>query len=243
MRHAVVLLDIEGTTTSISFVYDELFPWIRARLGGWLQRRWDDPDTAALVASLRTLAADDVARGLPVPPIAGDRDGVEAVRDSVVRNVLAQMDADRKTTALKALQGAMWRDGYEQGELRGHLFGDVPSAIVRWRERGQRVCIYSSGSVAAQRLLFGYSVAGDLTPHIEAYFDTTAGPKKEAASYRAIAGVLGVEPADIVFLSDSVDELLAAEDAGCAVVLSVRPGNPECAEGRWTRCGDFRSVD
>lgn len=224
-RPAVILLDIEGTTTSISFVYDVLFPRIREDLDGWLAARRDDPAVVPHVDALRALARDDAAEGRDVPAIP-DGPVDDAVIAAVAANVRAQMDADRKTTALKALQGAMWRDGYRSGTIRGHVYDDVPPALARWVASGARVAIYSSGSVAAQKLLFAHSVAGDLTPWISAYFDTTTGGKKDAASYARIAEALGVAPGDIGFASDNPDEIVAARDAGCRVVLSIRPGNP-----------------
>jgi 2,3-diketo-5-methylthio-1-phosphopentane phosphatase len=241
MSSRVYLLDIEGTTTSISFVYDVLFPWVRARLEAYLTAHWDAPGTRDLVDLLRAQADRDLADGLDVPAITGT--DPETERAAVVQNVLAQMDADRKTTALKALQGVMWRDGYAGGELVGHLFEDVPSAIDAWRRAGARVAIYSSGSVAAQRLLFGHSVAGDLIPQLDGFFDTTTGPKKEAASYLAIAAALDVRPTDITFVSDNLDELRAASEAGCRCVLSVRPGNPPVPDGHgFAVSTDFRTI-
>jgi enolase-phosphatase E1 len=221
----VILLDIEGTTTSISFVYDVLFPRIRADLDAWLQAHRDDPALQGHVDALRALAAADAADGRDVPPIPGGPID-ESLLTAVAANVRAQMDADRKTTALKSLQGAMWRDGYRSGTLLGHVYEDVPPALARWIASGARVAIYSSGSVAAQKLLFAHSVAGDLTPLLSAHFDTTTGGKKDAASYRCIAEALGVSVSAIGFVSDNPDELVAARAAGCRVVLSVRPGNP-----------------
>lgn len=225
-RPDVILLDIEGTTTSISFVYDVLFPRIREDLDGWLQAHRDDPALQGHVDALRALAREDAAEGTDVPPIP-DGPIDDAVLAAVAANVRAQMDADRKTTALKALQGAMWRDGYRSGTIRGHVYDDVPPALERWTASGARVAIYSSGSVAAQKLLFAHSVAGDLTPLLSAHFDTTSGGKKDAASYARIAEALGVAPSAVGFVSDNPAEIVAARDAGCAVVLSVRPGNPD----------------
>lgn len=224
-RPPVILLDIEGTTTSISFVYDVLFPRVREDLDAWLQTHRDTPSLVEHVDALRTLAREDAAAGLDVPAIP-DGPVTDAVLAAVAANVRAQMDADRKTTALKALQGAMWRDGYRSGSIRGHVYDDVPGAIERWIDAGSRVAIYSSGSVAAQKLLFAHSVAGDLTPHLSAHFDTTTGGKKDATSYARIAEQLGVEVGDIGFVSDNPAEIEAARAAGCRVVLSVRPGNP-----------------
>ena len=222
-----VVLDIEGTTTSISFVYDELFPFARAHVKGYLEAHWDDPSVEAIVQGLRRRAADDLSSGdTDAPQIPEGQGALEAA----VANVHWQMDRDRKTTALKALQGRIWVDGYERGELLGHLFDDVPGAITAWIDRGCTVHIYSSGSVAAQKLLFGYSVAGDLTPSLSGYFDTGTGGKKEADSYREIAAALGLSEPQLLFVTDSLAEAEAARQAGVQAVLSVRPGNPELPE-------------
>ena len=142
------------------------------------------------------------------------------------------MDRDRKSTALKALQGRIWKDGYESGALRGDVYPDVAPALARFREAGIAVAIFSSGSVLAQRLLFGHTSAGDLRPHVVAYFDTTTGAKREAASYVRIASALGRLPGEVLFVSDVVEELDAAKEAGMGVALCVRPGTPEPASSR-----------
>ncbi|CAN5416867.1 acireductone synthase [soil metagenome] len=188
----MIILDIEGTTTPISFVHDVLFPYARAHLA------FDDADHAALRAEYER----DVDRPATFEPTT---------------YVHWLMDRDRKSTALKALQGKLWRRGYERGELRSVVYDDVPRALARWFGEGRTIAIYSSGSIEAQQLLFRYSNHGDLTPYLSHYFDTTTGPKRDAASYRAIgAGT---------FISDIVEELVAARDAGFTGVLSVRPGN------------------
>lgn len=208
----VLLLDIEGTTTPISFVVDVLFPYVRDHLQPFVTTTWDDDDLRAVY---RTIAEEE-ARDLTIEGVVG------AVR--------AQMDVDKKSTALKALQGTMWRTGYEHGQLKGVVFGDVPEVLRAANAHSVRVCIYSSGSIAAQRLLFGHSDAGDLTPLLSGYFDTTTGPKREAASYRAIAAALEVDPADILFCTDIVAEAVAARTAGVSAVLLDRPGNGELGE-------------
>jgi len=214
----VLLLDIEGTTTSISFVYDTLFPFARRELErtfvgeGLLVRGWSRPEVAEAV---RLLAG---GAGASSPAAAAGA-------------ALALMHADVKDTGLKALQGLLWKAGYDRGELRGHVFGDVPATFERAAALGVRVAIYSSGSVQAQRLIFGCSEAGDLGRYIEAYFDTTTGPKKAAASYVAIADALGCEPGAILFGTDNLDEAKAAREAGLDAWLAVRPGNPPLAEG------------
>lgn len=236
------LLDIEGTTTSIAFVYDTLFPYARAKVGAFLSARWDDPAVQEDVEALRSLAAEDAAAGREVPAIAPPDADVDTQIASATANVLAQMDTDRKTTALKSLQGKIWKDGYATGELRGHVFDDVAPALARWKDAGERIYIYSSGSVAAQKLLFGTSEAGDLMPWLDGYFDTTTGPKKEAASYAAIAEAVGDAPADVVFVTDNLNEAKAAHAAGMQVRLSVRPGNPPVEAHPFTEITSFDAI-
>jgi enolase-phosphatase E1 len=141
------------------------------------------------------------------------------------------MDGDDKSTDLKALQGRIWEDGYRHGELVGEVFPDVPGAFERWRALGVRIGIFSSGSVLAQRLLFGHSSAGDLTKYLSWHFDTTTGPKADTDSYRRIATAMAIPPGAIVFISDAIRELEAAQAAGMQTRLAVRPGNPPPLEG------------
>jgi len=188
-----ILLDIEGTTTPIAFVHDVLFPYARAQLA------LTDADAVALEAEY----ARDTDR-----PSAFEPRGY----------ALWLMDRDRKSTALKALQGRLWRRGYETGELRSVVFDDVPVAFAAWHGAGIPIEIYSSGSIEAQQLLFRYTNHGDLTPYLAGYHDTTTGPKRVPASYRAIGG-----PG--TFVSDVVEELEAASAAGFTGALAHRPGN------------------
>lgn len=224
-----VLLDIEGTTTSISFVYDTLFPFARREIPAYLEAHWADSDLQAAITHVRSLAAEETAGDAPgaVSVLPADHPEPAAVRRSVVASLLWQMDADRKTTGLKAVQGLVWRDGYHRGELRGHVYPDVPLALFGWSAAGAPVYIYSSGSVAAQELLFSCSAAGDLTVHLSGYFDTTTGSKKDPDSYRAIARTIGLPPHAVTFATDSLGEAEAAAAAGVTVAVSVRPGNPE----------------
>lgn len=205
-----VLLDIEGTTTPVAFVHNTLFGYARARVQDFLERHDADPDVQADVALLRAEhAAESPA---PNPPMA-----------SVSAYVHWLMDHDRKSTGLKSLQGKIWHEGYRDGDLRGEVFPDVVPALERWRDRGTEVAIFSSGSVQAQRDLFGHSTSGDLTPFIRAYFDTTTGPKAAAQSYSSIAAFLGHTPASILFVSDSGVELDAARTAHMRTAMCVRP--------------------
>jgi len=225
-----IVLDIEGTTTSISFVYDTLFPFVRSNVRAYLDQNWDEIQD--VVGTLRDQALVDQEGGLNAPE---PRD-----IESTVQNVLWQMDQDRKTTGLKALQGRIWEAGYLSGELKGHVYEDVPEALRRWTERGARVYIYSSGSIAAQKLLFGNSVAGDLTKYLSGYFDTTTGPKREPTSYESISKSIGGER--ILFATDVVAEAEAAKSAGLDVVILNRPGNPEMPKHDFEVKTDFREI-
>ena len=203
-----ILLDIEGTTTPITFVYDVLFPYARAHVRENL--------SAEDVAALRICYETDLGNGFTPP----------AWSDTPVAYVEWLMDQDRKTTALKNLQGKIWLSGYQQGALCGEVYPDVPPALERWRQSGIDVRIYSSGSKLAQQLLFSSTRDGDLTRLLNGYFDTTTGPKVESQSYVVISLAFGCEPADILFVSDVVRELDAARSAGMATALCIRPGNP-----------------
>ena len=190
-----ILLDIEGTTSSIAFVAETLFPYARKHL-------------AAYVA----------AHPEEVAPILAEVPG------DPVETLFQWIDEDRKATPLKTLQGLIWAQGYADGELDGHVYPDTPEAMRRWKARGIDVHIYSSGSIAAQKLIFGHSVAGDLTPMLSGYFDTTTGPKREAESYRRIAAALDLSPEDILFLTDIQAEADAAREAGVAALIVDREG-------------------
>ncbi|WP_294055904.1 acireductone synthase [Sphingomonas sp.] len=199
-----ILLDIEGTTSSISFVADELFPYARAHLPAFVAAH---PGEAALI--LAEVGGED--------PVA---------------TLLQWIDEDRKATPLKTLQGLIWAEGYADGTLKGHVYPDTPAAIRRWVERGLSVNIYSSGSIAAQKLIFGHSIAGDLTPMLGGYFDTTIGPKREAESYRRIAEALALPAAEILFITDIDAEAGAAREAGLQALVIDREG----------RSGDVHSL-
>ncbi len=205
-----ILLDIEGTTTPISFVYDVLFPFARRQLTEFLERATDPLDI------LKAEHAGDTKAGLNPP----------AWSDVPVAYVGWLMDHDRKTTGLKQLQGRIWQRGYEEGKLRGVVFEDVPAALSRWRQNNVDVRIFSSGSVLAQRLLFSSVTTGDLTPHLKGYFDTTTGPKNDPESYRLITRAFALAAPEITFVSDVTRELDAARIAGLRTILCIRPGNP-----------------
>ena len=199
-----ILTDIEGTTSSISFVKDVLFPYARRALPAFVAARGHEPD---------------VRRWLDA--VATEQGGV--CDDRMVAEVLqGWIDADRKHTALKALQGMIWADGYRSGEYRAHIYPDAAEALREWNAAGIPLYVYSSGSVPAQKLFFGHSAAGDLGGLFGGWFDTEIGGKREADSYRRIAAETGHEPAHVLFLSDVVEELDAAREAGMQTVLLDR---------------------
>jgi enolase-phosphatase E1 len=221
---AALLLDIEGTTTPIAFVYNVLFPYARTQVRDYLAGHRSLPEVQADIAGLFEENAEDTRRGLDPPLLEGTLERLSLY--AVEAYVRWLMDHDKKTTPLKSLQGKIWDEGYRRGELRSQVFEDVPSAFKRWREQAKRICIYSSGSVLAQKLLFANTEAGDLTPFISNYFDTNIGAKKDPRSYRRIAGELGLESFTVLFISDVAGELDAAASAGFQTLLCVRPGNP-----------------
>ncbi|MGM0769488.1 MAG: acireductone synthase [Pseudomonadota bacterium] len=204
----VILTDIEGTTSSISFVHDVLFPYAAEHIAAFV--RDGQPDNPAISEQL-----DAVAERSGVP-----RDDIEGLIN-VLRGWIRE---DRKETPLKTLQGMLWEQGYQQGAFRGHVYADAADYLQRWHDRGLRLFVYSSGSVKAQKLIFGFSDAGDLTPFFSGYFDTRVGGKKEVQSYRNILDRLGVEAETVLFLSDVEAELQAAEEAGMATAWLVRDG-------------------
>jgi enolase-phosphatase E1 len=225
----LILLDIEGTTTPIDFVYKTLFPFARARVKDYLGRNWGAPEVQSEVAQLRAERSADASQGLnppaPAPPAAPEGESSSEQIESAVAYIHWLMDRDRKSTPLKAIQGRIWQEGYRAGELFSEVFDDVPPAFARWRRQNKLICIYSSGSALAQKLLFAHTAAGDLTGYIYRYFDTTIGHKIEAGSYQKIAEGLRSAPAEIVFISDAIAELDAASAAGMKTILAMRPGN------------------
>ncbi len=222
-----LLLDIEGTTTPIDFVYKVLFPYARKHLREYLKDHFQSSGVKADVEELRAEYLRDIQQELSPP--SWKEEPHDFLLDSVTAYVQWLMDRDRKSTPLKSLQGKVWHAGYRSGELQGQLYPDVALAFKRWRSQGRRVCIFSSGSVLAQKLLFTHSTAGDLTPYIWNHFDTTVGSKKEAHSYGQIALALELKPSEILFVSDVVAELDAAAhgDMECAWCVRQDPRESE----------------
>jgi enolase-phosphatase E1 len=241
-----LLLDIEGTTCTVSFVADVLFPYARQRLGPYLADHAGEDDIALLVRDVWTVWSDDQhpeARALleQVHAEPADRTPAEAAA-AVVPYLSWLIDHDIKVTALKDLQGRIWRDGYSSGAIVAPLFADVPQALKDWHQQGLVLAVYSSGSVPAQQLLYGHSQAGDLRSLFSHWFDTRTGAKQEPASYTAIAASMGCDPAQVLFISDALTELEAADRAGLAVIFSDRPGNPGRDSGSFERINDYNQL-
>jgi enolase-phosphatase E1 len=218
-----VILDIEGTTTPIAFVYDRLFPYAQDRLRHYLEVHGDSPECRAIGQRLKREHDADLQGAGDAP--AWDETTKNARVESIERYVRFLMHQDRKSPALKELQGRIWEEGYATGELAGDFFSDVAPALRRWRQQSIDTGIFSSGSVLAQQLLFRHSVAGDLTSLIRWYFDTSIGAKTDPASYVRIGSTIAAPAAEILFISDVVRELDAAREAGMRTALCIRPGN------------------
>lgn len=200
-----IVTDIEGTTSSISFVKDVLFPYARKRLPAFVETHGDTPEVQHWL--------HEAAKEAGI---------VEAPRQDVIELLLRWIDEDRKSTALKALQGMIWKEGYESGDFKAHMYPEVSAQLHAWRADGLHLYVYSSGSVPAQKLFFRHSEAGDLTPLFSGYFDTETGPKRERESYEKIADAIGEQPGHILFLSDIVEELDAAKTAGLHTAWLLR---------------------
>jgi enolase-phosphatase E1 len=235
-----ILLDIEGTTTPISFVHDTLFPYARMHVRGFLEQHHASTNVRADLAGLREENWADVRAALNPPAL--DYDSPRSELESTVAYLEWLMARDRKSTALKSLQGKIWEQGYQSGTLRAPVFDDVPGAFDRWCRQNRSVAIFSSGSVLAQQLLFSHTTAGDLTPYISAYFDTMMGAKIDARSYEEIAVSVERSAHEMAFISDVTAELDAASRAGLQVLLCERIGNHPQPPSPHTRIGDFSII-
>lgn len=204
-----ILTDIEGTTTSVSFVYDVLFPYFRNNIQQ-LKKMVNEPEVQEAFEQTRQLAFENEGKSL------------ESI-DEIITQLESWSLADLKITPLKTLQGIVWKKGYASGEIKGHVYPDVAPSLERWKANGIQLGVFSSGSVAAQKLIFGYSEAGDLTPFFSHYFDTKTGGKREVETYRKIASEIDVDPENCLFLSDITEELEAAKAAGFQTTQLLRP--------------------
>ncbi len=218
-----IVTDIEGTTSSLSFVKDVLFPYARAHLRAFVNTHRHDPAVRRLLDDTRTIAGGDLSD------------------DEVIDQLLRWIDEDKKVTPLKALQGMIWEDGYRQGRFRGHVYEDAVRGLQRWREAGLNLYVFSSGSVHAQKLLFAHTDFGDLTPWFSGYFDTNTGTKREPTAYATIARDIGLPPGEILYLSDIREELDAARQAGLHTTWLVRE-QPIDRQAAHRQVNDFDAI-
>lgn len=220
LNETVILLDIEGTISSIDFVKNELFPYVKENLEEYILKNWDDKIFQVDLELLRAQAIEDSNLEGFIPIETGDN-----AKKSVINNILWQMSNDRKSTALKQLQGHIWKKGYENNDICGDLYADVMPVLSELTGMGKTIYTYSSGSTEAQKYLFEYSMYGNVSSIFTKYFDTKIGPKYSDLSYKNIAGEIGVSCNEILFLTDVLIEAEAAIKAGCNSYLVVRPGN------------------
>ena len=200
-----VVFDIEGTIGDIAFVRDVLFPFARTRLHNFFESQWNGVELRDILSDARR----ESGLTLQCP-------------DEAAKLFESWIDADKKITPLKSLQGLIWRKGYKSGELKAHLYPDAVEAFKRYTAADHRLCIYSSGSIEAQKLYLTHSIAGDLTSYFTDYFDTTTGPKADRDSYNKIANSISLAPQEIAFFSDARAEIGAASEAGFTAIHVVR---------------------
>jgi enolase-phosphatase E1 len=221
---SAIVTDIEGTTSSISFVHDVLFPYAREQLRAFVHRNAEGRAAPQIDAVRKALGRLDLSL------------------DEVANQLIQWIDEDKKITPLKALQGMVWEQGFTNGDFTGHVYADAVDGLRAWREQGLKLYIYSSGSIFAQRLLFGFSDFGDLNPLFSGYFDTTTGAKADAESYRKIAAAINLPAHEILFLSDVEKELDAARAGGLQTIWLVRESRMN-AQAPHRQVGSFREID
>ncbi|KAI8969916.1 2,3-diketo-5-methylthio-1-phosphopentane phosphatase [Mycotypha africana] len=246
-NYDTVILDIEGTITPITFVKATLFPYVISGLESFLNRMWGSAELQEYIALLREQAKKDVEGKASLEAVlipTESEASADEIKNAIKRNIRWQMEADRKIGALKSFQGYMWKEGYEAGILRGEIYDDVIPALDKWKATGKKIYIYSSGSVSAQKLLLTFSNKGDLSNYFDGYFDTAVGLKSDTNSYKNIAKSIGKEndTKNILFVTDNIQEIFAAEKAGYQVVISDRPNNapllPESKNYKIVSCFD-----
>ncbi|CAJ0573216.1 unnamed protein product, partial [Mesorhabditis spiculigera] len=240
-KFKALLLDIEGTITSISFVKDELFPYAYKNVENFLTQHFDEQPVQDCIREMVTVSKELSAADSEVKEVRQNSQA-ETVAD-LVHNVRHWIDVDKKVTPMKTLQGLIWEDAYKSGAVKGHLYPDVVPVLEEVQKSGRRIYIYSSGSVHAQKLLFQNSVNGDITKLLSGYFDTHVGLKGEATSYQKISEEIGTPAADILFLTDVEAEAQAARSAGCQTRLVVRPGNAQLSEEARKNYDVIKSLD
>jgi enolase-phosphatase E1 len=220
-----ILTDIEGTTTEVSFVYDILFPYFRSHMDEWKTVESDQMNQ--VLEQTRVLVLEEQSINL-------------SNREAIFDQLRQWSIEDRKVTPLKAFQGMVWEQGFKSGAIKGHMYPDVKPALERWAAMGMKLAIFSSGSIAAQKQLFGFSTEGDLTPHFSAYFDTNTGMKRDEQTYHLIVQQLHASANSVLFLSDIPQELDAANAAGMRTLQLVRPGT----QANWSSCvADFSEIE
>jgi enolase-phosphatase E1 len=219
-----ILTDIEGTTTEVSFVYDILFPYFRSHMDEWKTVESDQMNQ--VLEQTRVLVLEEQSINL-------------LNREAIFDQLRQWSIEDRKVTPLKTFQGMVWEQGFKSGAIKGHMYPDVKPALERWAKMGMKLAIFSSGSIAAQKQLFGFSTEGDLTPYFSAYFDTTTGMKRDEQTYHLIVQQLHASANSVLFLSDIPQELEAANAAGMRTLQLVRPGT----QANWSSCvADFSEI-
>jgi enolase-phosphatase E1 len=218
-----IVTDIEGTTSSLSFVKDVLFPYARERLAEFLRAHAQEPAVRREIEEVRRLAGQNLNQA------------------QVAEQLIRWIDEDKKITPLKSLQGMIWEDGYRKGAFQGHMYEDAVRNLKKWKSAGIALYVFSSGSVQAQKLLFAHTEYGDLTPLFSGYFDTNVGNKRAAVSYRKIAEAIGMAPGEVLFLSDIREELDAAAAAGMQTIWLVRDGARQPAASH-RQVGNFDAI-
>lgn len=219
-----IITDIEGTTSSLSFVKDSLFPYARAHVGEFLQANVNNETVQKLLADINTEV------------------GTELTLEQAITQLIQWIDDDKKITPLKSLQGLIWETGYQRGELKGHLYTDAIRNLQTWKAQGFDLYVYSSGSVYAQKLLFAHTEVGDLTPLFSGYFDTHIGSKQECNSYENIVAHIGLPAEQLLFLSDVEAELDAAQAAGLHTIWLTRDDSPQASASHW-QVRDFDAIE
>ena len=237
-----ILLDIEGTTCPVSFVAEVLFPYASSCLEHYLEANQDEAEIKRLLEGVEMAWKKDIhPESIALLEEQGQDSPIEI---KAVAQYLKQLIArDIKLTELKDLQGRIWLSGYASGELIAPLFGDVPEALNRWHDAGLTLAVYSSGSVPAQKLLYGHCQAGDITSLFQHWFDTKTGIKQAKESYLTIAKSMGTTPSDVLFISDALQELEAADAAGMKTLFSDREGNPARDAGRFAKISDYSRLN
>jgi enolase-phosphatase E1 len=218
-----IVTDIEGTTSSLSFVKEVLFPYARANLADYVRRHKDESQVKGLL--------EDACKEV----------GAELDAGQLIAQLIQWIDEDKKVTPLKSLQGLIWEAGYQKGDFKGHVYADAAACLTTWKAKGLDLYVYSSGSVYAQKLLFAHTEYGDLTPLFSGYFDTHIGGKKEQESYYKIAKQLGIPADQILFLSDIKEELDAAKEAGFQTLWLIRDSVPD-PQAEHRQASSFDSV-